>query len=103
MCGVPRTRGVCWWFETFAFKIKYSKPIPKTFGFKYIISQDSFFQRAVLYNYKDRSGIGARRHSTMSSLLPARQRYASPPSPVSREKRRRLRERAAAATACSGP
>jgi hypothetical protein len=72
MCGVPRTRGVCWWFETFAFKIKYSKPIPKTFGFKYIISQDSFFQRAVLYNYKDRSGIGARRqyHVAPSSSSP---------------------------------
>ena len=74
MCGVPRTRGVCWWFDTFAFKIKYSKPIPKTFGFKYIIYQDSFFQRAVLYNYKDRSASGPA-DSTMSSLLPARQRY----------------------------
>ena len=53
---------------------KYSKPIPKTFGFKYIIYQDSFFQRAVLYNYKDRSASGPA-DSTMSSPLPARQRY----------------------------
>ena len=102
MYGVPRTRGVCWWFETFAFKIKYSKPIPKTFGFKYIIYQDSFFQRAVLYNYKDRSASGPA-DSTMSPPLPARQRYASPPSPELAAKSVDVSERAAAATACSGP